>query len=185
MIGNGPVQVYFDVMKIYLNQANILDIPADVLICSANVSLNLTGGVGADIVARYGNEMQAELHRQIKDKTPKFAKQGEVYKCFTDGLPYKVVLHAVAVDPMYHSTAEIITNTVREALRISVDYGAETVALTALASGFGDLTLEDFAKGIKPLLDEDFMPIKKVIIPQIEDYRFKELCEAFSFGEII
>ena len=37
-------------MTILLRQSNILDIPADVLICSANVCLNLTGGVGADIV---------------------------------------------------------------------------------------------------------------------------------------
>lgn len=170
-------------MKIYLKMANILDIPADVLICSANVSLNLTGGVGADIVARYGNEMQEELHNQIYTRTPKFAKQGEVFECRTKGLPYKVILHAVAVDPMYHSTSEIVTETVRKALVIARDYNAKVVALTALASGFGDLTLQDFALGVKPLLDEDFGTIEKVIIPQIEEYRFKELCEAFPFAE--
>lgn len=172
-------------MKFYLHQANILDIKADVLICSANVSLNLTGGVGADIVARYGNEMQSELHVQIHNKSPKFAKQGEVYRVYTQGLPYKVVLHAVAVDPMYHSSSNIVTEIVRLALSISAEHGAETVALTALASGFGDLTLEGFAKGLKPLVDEDFHSVKKVIIPQIEDYRFKELCDAFPFAEIL
>ena len=172
-------------MKIFLQQANILDINADALICSANVSLNLTGGVGADIVARYGNEMQAELHEQISNKSPRFAKQGEVYKVYTAGLPYKVVMHAVAVDPMYHSNSAIITETVRKALFIAQEHEAETVALTALASGFGDLSLNDFADGIKPLLSEGFHPVDKVIIPQIEDYRFKELCDAFPYAEII
>ena len=172
-------------MKIFLQQANILDIPADVLICSANVSLNLTGGVGADIVSRFGNAMQAELHEQIYNRSPKFAKQGEVYKCYTAGLPYNVVLHAVAVDPMYHSSPEIITKTVRRALLIAKEHNAKIVALTALASGFGDLTLEGFAEGMKPLMDEDFNPIEKVIIPQIQDYRFKELREAFPEADVI
>lgn len=172
-------------MKVFLQQLNILDISADVLVCSANVSLNLTGGVGADIVARYGNEMQAELHEQIHNKSPRFAQPGEVYKCYTQGLPYMVILHAVAVDPMYHSSTEIITETIRKSLIIAEEHGAKVVALTALASGFGDLTLDDFAEGVKPLLQEDFGSIEKVIIPQIEDYRFKELCEAFSFGQVI
>ena len=137
-------------MTILLRQSNILDIPADVLICSANVCLNLTGGVGADIVERYGNSMQEELHSFLADRTPRSAKPGEVFTCSTGGMPYKAVLHAVAVDPFYKSSPAIITETVRKALEICADYQAETVALTALASGFGDLTLEDFAAGVLP-----------------------------------
>ena len=136
-------------MKVILKQGNILDIEADVLVCSANVSLNLTGGVGADIVERYGTEMQAELHGQLNARTPHYAFQGEVFSCHTKGLPYKTVLHAVAVDPMYKSSVEVITEIVRKCLQISEGVGARSVALTCLASGFGDLTLEDFIKGLK------------------------------------
>ena len=172
-------------MKLLLQQANILDIPADVLVCSANVMLNLTGGVGADIVARYGTEMQAELHEMLEGRTPKCAVPGEVFVCHTAGLPYLAVLHAVAVDPFYHSSPEVITATVERAMTIAVELGAETVALTALASGFGDLTLDDFAAGVRPLLAQEFAPIERIVIPQILDYRFRELQEAFPEGEIV
>ena len=71
-------------------------------------------------------------------------------------------------------------------MRITAQHGAVTVALTALASGFGDMTLDGFAEAVKVLLNEDFTPVEKVIIPQIEDYRFEELCEAFGcFATII
>jgi O-acetyl-ADP-ribose deacetylase (regulator of RNase III) len=171
-------------MKLLLQQSNILDIPADVLVCSANVMLNLTGGVGADIIARYGTVMQAELHAMLEDRTPKCAKPGEVFVCHTPGLPYKAVLHAVAVDPFYHSSQDVITRTVRKALEIAAECGAKTVALTALASGFGDLTLDDFAEGVRPLLSEDFGAVETLIVPQIEDYRFRELVEAFPEGRV-
>ena len=171
-------------MKIFLRQSNILDIPADVLVCSANVSLNLTGGVGADIIARYGTEMQEELHLMLAGRTPKCAQPGEVFMCRTMGLPYLAVLHAVAVDPFYHSSPTVVTQVVRRALTMAAGLGARRVALTALASGFGDLTLQDFADGVRPLLNEDFSPVEEIVIPQIEEYRFKELCEAFPEGVV-
>jgi O-acetyl-ADP-ribose deacetylase (regulator of RNase III) len=166
-------------MKLLLKQSNILDISADVLICSANVMLNLTGGVGADIVARYGIEMQAELHKMLEKRSPKCAEPGEVFVCRTSNLPYGAVLHAVAVDPLYHSSPKLVELTVEKALNIASELGARTVALTALASGFGDLTLNDFSKGVKPLLSQKFYPIEEIVISQIEDYRFRELQEAF------
>ena len=171
-------------MKIYLKQANILDIEADALICSANVCLNLTGGVGADIVSRYGTEMQADLHSILSAKQEKFARPGEVYSVYTKGLPYKVILHAVAVDPMYISSVEIITEVVTKALKICQQHSAKNITLTALASGFGNLELEDFAQGIKNI-KEEFVGIETITIPQIEDYRFKELIQAFPDATII
>ena len=165
-------------MDIILKQSNILDLEADVLVCSANVSLNLTGGVGADIVARYGNEMQSELHDQLKQREKHYAKQGEVFTCYAKGLPYKAVLHAVAVDPMYHSSIDLISQVVTSCFEVAREHEAKSIALTCLASGFGDLTLEDFIKGIEPLLNRDWSPIEKVYLAQIEPYRFKELEQA-------
>ena len=42
-----------------------------------------------------------------------------------------------------------------------------------------DLELTDFAEGVRPLLPVDFGSVGTVTIPQIEDYRFRELMEAF------
>lgn len=45
-------------MRWIVKQGDILAEPADVLVCSANVSLNLSGGVGGEILRRYGDGMQ-------------------------------------------------------------------------------------------------------------------------------
>ena len=61
----------------------------------------------------------------------------------------------------------------------AVEYKAERVALTALATGFGNLSLSEFAEGLRPHLRSEYLPIKETVICQIEDFRFEELQEAF------
>jgi O-acetyl-ADP-ribose deacetylase (regulator of RNase III) len=84
-----------------LKQRNILDEPAEVLICSANVSLNLSGGVGADLFARYGSAMQIALQEILSVRKPHCARRGEVIPYAGSEMPYKMVLHAVAIDGWY------------------------------------------------------------------------------------
>ena len=48
-------------MKWLVRGGDILDVSADVLICSANVYLNLSGGVGGAFLLRYGTSMQDAL----------------------------------------------------------------------------------------------------------------------------
>lgn len=160
-----------------LKACNILDEPADVLICSANVSLNLSGGVGADLLGRYGPQMQAELHKVIAGRSPRAARPGEVIAYAGPELPYKAVLHAVAVDGWYHATPESVRETIATALRMASELTAKKVALTALATGFGDLTLPDFANALRPLLTMDFPPIEEVCLCLMEDYRLRQLAD--------
>jgi O-acetyl-ADP-ribose deacetylase (regulator of RNase III) len=160
-----------------LKEGNIIDEPADVLICSANVSLNLSGGVGADLLGRYGTKMQNELHRIIAVRTPRAARQGEVFMYTGTELPYKAVLHAVAVDGWYHSSPDGVRGTIEKSFQTAMSLSAQKVALTALATGFGDLTLGDFADAVRPLLDRDFSPIKEVCICLMEDYRLVQLAD--------
>lgn len=162
-----------------LKECNIIDEPADVLICSANVSLNLSGGVGADLLGRYGTKMQNELHRIIAARTPHAARQGEIFAYSGNELPYKAVLHAVAVDGWYHSSPDVVCKIIEQSFRMAMNLNAKKVALTALATGFGDLTLRDFADAIRPLLDQDFFPIKEVCICLMEDYRLTQLADNF------
>jgi O-acetyl-ADP-ribose deacetylase (regulator of RNase III) len=171
-------------MKLFLKQCNILDVPADILVCSANVSLNLTGGVGADIIQRYGTKMQEDLHNILKERSSNFAQQGEVIVCHTEGLPYKAILHAVAVDPLYKSSTATIELILGKIFAIVQTFEANSIALTALATGFGNLSLDEFADGLLPYLNKNFDPIREIIICQIEDYRFEELKEAFPKAEI-
>jgi O-acetyl-ADP-ribose deacetylase len=156
---------------------SILDEPADILICSANVSLNLSGGVGADLLQRYGTKMQTELHKIIAWRQPRAAKQGEVIDYVDEVLPYKAILHAVAVDGWYQSSPTIVAEIVRLALERAKTFDGRKVALTALATGFGNLSLEEFADGVRPLLAIDFDPVREVCICLMEDYRANELSE--------
>src|SRR5690242_15143858 len=96
-------------MRWTLKHRNILDEPADVLICSANVNLLLSGGVGADLLARYGGAMQAALQQCLQARSPRCAQRGEVIPYAGPEIPYKVILHAVAVDGWYHSSPTVIS----------------------------------------------------------------------------
>lgn len=178
----GSPMIYYKSMKLFLKQGNILDVEADILVCSANISLTMTGGVGADITKRYGTQMQHELHSILRKRRPHFAHQGEVVTVRPPGLPYKAVIHAVAVDPLYQSSPEVIEFIMEKVFSSAQSFDAEKIALTALATGFGNLSLEEFAEGLRPHLNKEYPPLKEIVICQIEDYRFKELREAFPEG---
>jgi O-acetyl-ADP-ribose deacetylase (regulator of RNase III) len=160
-----------------LKKGNIADEPADVLVCSANPHLTLSGGVGADLLARHGSAMQAALEQVVRQRSPRYIPQGEVVPYSDTRLPYRAVLHAVAIDGWYDSSPQIIEQTLTTALRMAAGYGARRVALAALATGFGHLSLAQFAEGVRPLLRLEFQPIEEVCICLLEDYRVRELAE--------
>ena len=158
-----------------LKQGNILDESADVLICSANVNSLLSGGVGADLLARYGNGMQQALLAQLLKREPHCVQRGEIVPYSGPEMPYRAVLHAVAINGWYESSPEVITDIVRRALKMAAERGARKVALTALATGFGRLTFAEFAEGIRPVLSESFPPLDKVVICLLLDFQVAEL----------
>jgi len=166
-------------MRWQLKQTNLLDEPADVLVCSANVSLNLSGGVGAELLGRYGDKMQKSLHAIIHGRSPRAAKCGEVIAYSGDELPYKAVLHAVAIDGWYKSSPQIITDITRKALKMAADLGARKVAFTVLATGFGNLSLAEFAQGVRPVLQDEFQPVEEVVFGLLLDFQVAEMARHF------
>src|SRR4051795_407916 len=94
-------------MRWSVKHCDILDEPADVLVCSANPWLNLSGGVGGEVLLRYGPRMQEELHRHLAGRGLRWVPQGEVMACGPCGTPYRAVLHAVAVDCFYGSSPHV------------------------------------------------------------------------------
>ena len=147
-----------------VEQADILNQPADVLICSANVFLNLSGGVGGELLLRYGDAMQRELHAHLAERNLRHVSQGDVIATSSCGTPFKAVLHAVAVDGFYQCTSGVIESIVRKSLQMAAQTHAHRVALTALGTGFGRLQMKVFARGIQPLLSEEFVPIEQVVV---------------------
>ena len=171
-------------MRLRLYKGDIFDVSADVLVCSANVFLNLSGGVGGELLSRFGTSVQEELHDKLPKKGVRCVQPGDVILTRPRQTPYKAVLHAVAVDSFYDSSSQLITQTVRQALRLSAGEKAHTVALTALATGFGHLSVEQFAKGLRPLLQEAFSPVEEIVVAIQGNCEFEELCKALPEGEI-
>ena len=87
---------------------DLLDLSADALICSANPQLNLSGGVGGALLLRYGNAMQVFLHDWLRVSGQKFVTPGTIVAAPPCGSPYRVVLHAVAINALYNTSAELI-----------------------------------------------------------------------------
>ena len=165
-------------MNWLLKQGDILREPADVLACSGNIFLNLSGGVGGEILLRCGDSMQRELHATLGKRGIRFVERGDVVKTSANGLPFIAVLHAVAVNGFYESSPAVIQHTVTNALREAAALGARRVALTALATGFGRMTMRQFAEGISPLLSEEFPPIEDIVICVRKEFERDELAAA-------
>ncbi len=111
-------------MRWVVKNGDILDEAAEVLICSANVFLNLSGGVGGALLLRFGDAMQKELHQFLVDNNLKFVQQGEVVRTSPCGTAYRAVLHAVAVDGLYQSSPATVNSVVRKTLTMSAEMGA-------------------------------------------------------------
>ncbi|MDB5327250.1 MAG: Appr-p processing protein, partial [Phycisphaerales bacterium] len=94
----------------------------------------------------------------------KHVERGTVVVTTPGVTPYRAVLHAVAVNAFYESSPAIVGDVVRACLHAAAEHGAQTVALTALATGYGKLTIGQFAEGLSGVIDEDFSPIRGVTI---------------------
>lgn len=154
---------------------DVLDVPADVLVCSANVYLNLSGGVGGAFALRYGPAMQLALHNYLASNNLRFVGRGEVVEMPPCGSTYRAVFHAVSVDAAYDTTPGVVSSVLRESLRRSATLGARSVALTAVGTGYGRLSLPVFAEGLQHVMGLEFPPIEDVILGLRSPYDAEEL----------
>jgi len=151
-------------MQWLICHGNILDVKADALVCSANVQLNMSGGVGGEILVRHGDQMQKELHRYLSERGISYVAPGTVVKTSPCGTSFSVVLHAVAINVFYETSHELIVSTTRHALKICSEHGIESVALTALATGYGRYPIDKYALVLTELQKEKFPNIKDISI---------------------
>ena len=74
----------------------------------------------------------------------------------------RALLYAVTVDGWYDSSIKLVARTIVKALNMANGLGAKTVALPALATGYGHLKIEDFARALKKALKMNFPAIEEV-----------------------
>lgn len=151
-------------MRWTIQQIDILDQPADVLICSANPWLNLSGGVGAAFRERYGDEMQQKMHRYLVDQGVRQISAGSAIVMEPCGSPYLGVIHAVGIDVFYQSSIELIATSITNSLTAAAKLGARTVSLAAIGTGYGRMPLEAFASAVLLVEGRDFSPLEDVVI---------------------
>ncbi len=141
---------------------NILELRADALICSANPLLNLSGGVGGEFLLRYGDAMQTFLHNWLHKSNRQFVAPGTVVAAPPCGSPFHVVLHAVAIDAFYETSAELISQTYGNAFAEASRQGCRSIVSACLACGYGRASPELFARAIRPHLGSSIPTIDRI-----------------------
>lgn len=165
-------------MQVEIKVGDVLQCPAHVLISTANPWLNLSGGVNGAILSVVGPAIQDELHSYLKSQGISAVAAGTVVQSGAGNLPFQSIFHAVAIDPFYDSSIDLVRQTLRTALGMAVERGAQTVASPTLATGYGPLTITDFGRAVSPLLNESlFDAITLTIVVRSEEHR-AELQEA-------
>ena len=103
-------------MNIDILVGDVLDVPADVLIATANPWLQMTGGVNLAIILRPRGELvHEELQRYLPATGRRMVEPGTVVRTVPGSLPVKHILHAVAIDPSYDSSVELVASTITAA----------------------------------------------------------------------
>lgn len=139
-------------MKIIIKVGDVLREPADVLISTANPWLNLSGGVNGAIREAVGPNLQTELHELMKQQATSALPAGTVVRSNAYTLPFKHILHAVAIDPFYDSTKDIVGATFEKAIAMALELQALTVSSPTLATGYGPMSIRDFGSAVAPVL---------------------------------
>jgi O-acetyl-ADP-ribose deacetylase (regulator of RNase III) len=150
-------------VRVTVKSGDILDGHVDVLVCSANAQLNLSGGVGGALLLRGGLGVQQELHALLAREGRRCVPARSVFRTGPGPLNVRHILHAVAVDAFYMTSQEVVAETIARALSEAARLGAATVALTALATGYGRMDLDAFASALATALGEgDYAPLREV-----------------------
>ena len=160
---------------------DILDEEVDVLFCSANPMLNMSGGVNGTILQRGGASVQAELREFIAKKGgPKWVLPCTVVKTGPGPLPVKHILHCVAIDGFYKSSHEMVVNTLTEAFEQAIALEAKTIAVPALATGFGPLSVTQFAQALKETLEKYGSSFREIRFVLFKESHLKEAIAVFQ-----
>ncbi|BBM84516.1 macro domain-containing protein [Candidatus Uabimicrobium amorphum] len=141
-------------MNIIVKSGNIIDEEVDVLISTANPSLNMSGGVNGAILQRGGECVQQELRNYLKKHDRRWVKEGSIVVTGPGALKVKHILHAVAINGFYESSSQLVRDLLVNVWKKCEELHAKTVAVPALATGYGPLSTEEFAHALHDSLSD-------------------------------
>ncbi len=136
--------------NIIVKHGDLLDEVADVIVSTANPSLLMSGGVNGAILMRGGHDVQRELQAHLQRIGRKHHVDPATVVITSPGpLACKYLLHAVSINAFYESSETLIADTVGNVLAAAMESEARSIAMTALATGYGPLKVEEFARGLR------------------------------------
>ena len=94
-------------MNVVVTVGDVLDAAADVLISIANPWLNMPGGVNGAICEREP-AIQFELRDHLESVGESAIPACSVVRTSAGNLPFSHIIHAVAIDPFYDSSPQIV-----------------------------------------------------------------------------
>lgn len=151
-------------MRVQIKTGDLLDEQVDVLISTANPQLDMSGGVNGAILVRGGQTVQEELHNFLKLSGKPYVEPGSAILTGPGPLDVQHIIHVVAVDAFYESSVQLVQCCIESALRIAMGLGASTVAMPALATGYGPLSMSDFGRALRATLQRDWSPIESLTL---------------------
>ncbi|MFD2256771.1 macro domain-containing protein [Luteolibacter algae] len=167
-------------MKRVLRNTDITTVAADALIYSTNVNLMLSGGVGACLLKKFGNDFQDDLYRQLGSSNRRYAEVGEIFISNRPGDPWHLIVHTIATDPMYHTKPETVSSLVSRFFDIcSSRADVRSLVMSPLGAGYGDLDLPLFLKIVSEVTERfEHTDIAEVIICCDYEPSYRELVVA-------
>jgi O-acetyl-ADP-ribose deacetylase (regulator of RNase III) len=149
-------------MRVVVRRGDILGEEADVIVSTANVNLAMSGGVSGAILRRGGGDVQQALADYLRGTGRDSVPPGSVVLTGPGPLRAKHLLHAVSIDESYGSSVGLVRRTIEGALSEAAGLGARSVALPALATGYGPLLIHEFAEALKGALGRTYEPIEEL-----------------------
>ena len=139
-------------MRVKTEVGDVLEFSADVLISTANPWLNMSGGVNGTIY-RQCPSIQDELKEHLSSIGKSAIEAGTVVKTSAGTLPFNHIVHAVAIDPFYDSSEELVTETIVAAFSLASTLNARSISMPTLATGFGPISIESFGAAFVKALE--------------------------------
>lgn len=158
-------------MKICIRTGDVPEFPADVLVSTANPWLDMSGGVNGAIRAQCP-EIQDELKSHLKELDIRALPAGSTVRTSAGTLPFQAILHAIAIDPFYSTSKQIINSILNELMVWTVPQGLHSISMPTLATGYGRLPMEDFAEWFGQWMQCDREPRAKrltIVVRQDHD----------------
>jgi len=169
-------------MNVFVRIGDVLDHAADVLISTANPWLNMSGGVNGAIAARCPC-IQAELREFLSSRGKISVPPRTVVRTSAGSLPFTHIIHAVAIDPFYDSSIEIVRDTLAAAFDLAISLRARSISTPALATGYGHLSMHSFGQALAPLVSGAHFDLDVLYVVVRSDENARIVKDALASGQ--